>query len=120
MGRAVSGQRHYRYGPANNSRLVSGRKRVCGGSGCFYREHPSVSSGWRQRDVESTYELGVSVRESSQRMALPSIELDRGGVGCGGQVNGRSPPMPIRAGSHRTNPRARSPINPFTSFKWNW
>ncbi len=66
------------------------------------------------RDVESTYELGVSVRESSQRMALPSIELDRGGVGCGGQVNGRSPPMPIRAESHRTNPRARSPTNPFT------
>lgn len=65
-------------------------------------------------DVESTYEQGVSVRESSQRMALPSIELDRGGVGFGGQVNGRSPPMPIRAGSHRTNPRARSPINPFT------
>lgn len=66
------------------------------------------------RDVESTYEEGVSVRESSQRIDLPSIELDRGGVGCGGLVNGRSPPMPIRAGSHRTNPRVRSPINPFT------
>lgn len=55
-------------------------------------------------DVESTYEQGVSVREGSRRIDPPSIQQDRGGVGCGGLVNGRSQPMPIRAGSHRTNP----------------